>query len=158
MPIERVNIKPELELLYVSYFNIEAALDIGTIQYGIRRIIPITGGRFEGQKLSGEVLPGGADWQILRKDGVLEVEARYVFKTDDGALIYVRNEGILRASMEVLGKFLSGEYPPPENYYFRTYPRFETSHDSYTWINQIVSLGVAEVRNAMVLITVYSVT
>jgi hypothetical protein len=156
--IDRVNIKPELELLYVSYFDIEAALDIGSSQYGLRRIIPITGGRFEGERLSGEVLPGGADWQILRKDGVLEVEARYVFKTDDGALIYVRNEGVLRATMEVLGKFVSGEYPPPDSYYFRTCPRFETSHESYTWINQILCLAVAEVRKAKILITVYSVT
>ncbi len=158
MSIDRVNIKPELELLYASYFDIETALDIGSSQYGLRRIIPIAGGRFEGERLSGEALPGGADWQILRKDGVLEVEARYVLKTDDGALIYVCNQGILRASMEVLGKFVSGEYPPPQNYYFRTCPRFETSHESYTWINQILSVAVAEVRKDRILITVYAVT
>jgi hypothetical protein len=159
MGIERVNIQPGFEFLYTSVFDIESPIDLGFTQYGLRRILPISRGRFEGDKLSGEVVPGGAaDWQILRNDGVLEVEARYTFKTHDGALIYVRNEGILRAPAEVLGELAMGGCPSPDRYYFRTHPRYETSHASYKWLTQLIAVAVAEVRKNQVIITAYSVT
>lgn len=159
MSIERAKVQPRLEFLYTSIFDVEPALEIGFTQYGLRRIIPISGGRFEGERLSGEVVPSGAaDWQMLRKDGVLEVEARYVFKTHDGALIYVRNEGILQAPAEIMGELAAGECPEPDRYCFRTHPRFETSEESYTWLTQLFVVAVAEIRKNQVLVTAYSVS
>ena len=66
-------------------------------------MVPITGGTFEGPRLKGKVLPG-ADWQIVRPDGVLELEARYALETDDGALISMVNRCLRRASPEVMAR------------------------------------------------------
>jgi hypothetical protein len=82
---------------------------VGDISYGERRIIPITGGSFVGPRLSGRVLPGGADWQVIRRDGITELEARYTLETDDGALIYVLNKGIRSGSKEVMERLARGE-------------------------------------------------
>ena len=71
--------------------TVDAPLDLGDVGKGRRRIVPISGGEFSGPVLRGTVLPGGADWQIMRSDGVAELEARYTLRTDDGALIDVRN-------------------------------------------------------------------
>ncbi len=71
-----------------------AAQELGDTPLGRRRIIGITGGQFFGERLSGRVLPGGADWQVIRGDGVADLDARYTLETSDGALIYVRNKGI----------------------------------------------------------------
>jgi hypothetical protein len=76
--------------------------ELGETPLGRRRIIGITGGRFSGAKLSGRVLPGGADWQVIRADGVADLDARYTLETDDGALIYVRNRGYRHGPQPVL--------------------------------------------------------
>jgi hypothetical protein len=76
-------VAPELRLLYRAEVAIDAPLEIGELALGTRRVIPIAGGRFRGPRLAGTVLAGGADWQVLRRDGVTEVEARYTMQTDD---------------------------------------------------------------------------
>ena len=68
-------------------------LDVGPVPGGRRRIIPILSGTFEGSGMKGRVLPGGADWQIVRADGLGELDTRYTLETDDGKLIYVQNAG-----------------------------------------------------------------
>jgi len=82
---------PKLEFVFAAHVTVDAPLDLGDVGKGGRRIIPISGGDFVGPHLRAKVLPGGADWQVLRTDGVAELEARYTLRTDDGALIYVRN-------------------------------------------------------------------
>ncbi len=79
---------PRLELLCHLAVKISAPQLLGPVLTGERRIIPIIGGRFEGQRLRGKILPGGADWQIVTADGTTLLEARYTLRTDDGALIY----------------------------------------------------------------------
>lgn len=81
-------IMPSLRLLYRSVVDIDVPLSVGRLAVGERRIINITGGSFTGPRLSGIILPGGADWQIVRPDGITAVEARYTLQTHDGALIY----------------------------------------------------------------------
>ena len=78
------------------------AQELGATPLGRRRVIPITGGRFSGERLSGRVLPGGADWQVIRADGVADLDARYTLETADGALIYVRNKGYRHGPDEVI--------------------------------------------------------
>ena len=110
--------------------NIAAApaQKLGTVPHGIRSIVPVTGGDFAGPRLRGKVLPGGGDWLLLRPDGVLELDLRITLETDDHALIYMTFQGLRHGD------------------YFRTLPRFETSTESYAFLNRIVSVGVGEAR------------
>ncbi len=151
-------ITPTIQLLYTSEIEIEAPLQVGHSPYGERRIINITGGNFSGPRLSGRILTGGADWQIILKDGLTQVEARYTLQTDDGALIYVTNWGLRHGPKEVIARLGAGEYVDPHEYYFRTQPRFETGDPKYAWINKVIAVAAGERLADKVIITVYEVT
>ena len=109
--------------------TIAPALDIGATPRGERRIIPITGGTFEGPALRGHVVPGGADWQIVRPDGLIELEARYTLMTEAGGLSYVVNRGMRHGTAPV---------------YFRTAPVFETAVPELAWMMRAIFIGDAE--------------
>jgi hypothetical protein len=156
--IPQVSITPSLRILYNSIVEVEAPLLVGHSPYGERRIIAIKGGAFSGSKLSGRVLPGGADWQIIRSDGIAELEARYTLQTHDGALIYVYNRGLRHGPKDVMERLASGEVVDPSEYYFRTTPIFETGSPDYEWLNGIVAIAVGQRRPDDVIITVYEVT
>jgi hypothetical protein len=149
---------PELELLYTSEFDLGQAVDAGLSPRGLRRAVPILSGRFEGPRIAGKVLPGGIDWQLIRMDGVVEVDATYALETDRGGKILVKNTGLLKAPATVLGLLAAGEVPDPTSYYFRTRAIFETGDDDIAWINRIVAVGSAEIRKNQVVVTVYRVT
>lgn len=127
---------PHLEFVFEVTATLEKPLIFGHTGAGERRIIGITGGIVRGPALSGVVLPGGADWQIVRDDGVSEISARYTLKSDDGALIYVEAPGIREASPEVIRRINSGEFVDPAEYYFRTTPRLETASEKYAWMGR----------------------
>jgi hypothetical protein len=158
MTLRIVPLEPTLQLLYTSSVEVGPPMIVGDTPYGERRIIPIQGGSFEGAKLSGKVLPGGADWQVIRTDGIAELEARYTLQTDDGALIYVLNRGIRSGSKEVMGRLARGEKVHPNEYYFRTRPIFETGAAKYLWLHRIVTVATGERLPDKVIITVYEVT
>lgn len=148
---------PDLELLYTSEFDLGPAVDAGLSPRGLRRAVPILSGRFEGPRLSGKVLPGGIDWQLVRMDGAVEAEATYALETDRGGKILVRNTGLLTAPAAVLGLLAIGEVPDPHSYYFRTHAVFETGDDDIAWINRIVAVGSAEIRKNQVVVSIYRV-
>jgi len=152
-----VSVTPTLQLLYTSSIDIAAPLDVGKAPYGQRRIINITGGAFAGPRLSGRILPGGADWQIVRSDGIVEVDARYTLETDDGALIYITNWGLRHGPPGVIGRLSAGEPVDPREYYFRTTPTFETAAPAYAWLNGVIAVAAGERRADAVIITVYEV-
>lgn len=127
---------PGLELVFEVVATLEKPLIFGQTGIGERRIIGITGGTVKGPALNGTVLPGGADWQIVRDDGVSEIHARYSIKTDDGALIFVDAPGIREASPAVIKRINTGEIVDPSEYYFRTTPRLETSSEKYAWMGR----------------------
>jgi Protein of unknown function (DUF3237) len=131
--------------------------ELGETPLGRRRIIAITGGSFRGEKLTGRVLPGGADWQIVRSDGVSELEARYTLETTDRALIYVRNRGFRHGPADILAKLAAGEPVDPSLYYMRTTPLFETGAPRYQWLNRIVCVASGARRAATVELDVYEV-
>ena len=133
------------------------ALELGEAPLGRRRIIHITGGRFHGERLSGTVLPGGADWQIVRGDGVAWLEARYALKTGDGALIYVQNQGYRHGPAEVLKRVAAGEEVDPSLYYMRTTPWYETGDARYAWLNRIICVASGARRAAAVELEVFEV-
>ncbi|MCS0499838.1 DUF3237 domain-containing protein [Protaetiibacter mangrovi] len=100
--------------------------DHGLTRVGHRRVVPITGGEVRGE-LTGRILPGGADWQVLRADGAVDVDARYTVRTDAGAFVLVHSRGLRSGSPEVLETLLRGDPVDASAYYFRTVLTLETS-------------------------------
>jgi hypothetical protein len=146
-----------LEPLFRATITLAPPQELGDAPLGRRRIIPITGGRVDGKRLQGTVLPGGADWQIVRSDGVADLDARYTVKTDDGALIYVNNRGLRHGPPEVLAQLARGEDVDPARYYMRTHPSFETGDARYAWLNRIVCVGTGGRRAASVELEIFEV-
>lgn len=147
----------ELEALLRAQITLAAVQELGETPLGRRRIIPITGGAFEGARLRGRVLPGGADWQVVRADGVADLDARYTLETDDGALVYVRNRGYRHGPPEVIARLAKGEAVDPSLYYMRTTPCFETGDARYAWLNRLVCVATGARRAAAVELEVFSV-
>ena len=156
--VRKVSVEPSLRFLYTSSVEVGQPMVVGSTPYGERRIIPILGGTFAGPRLSGKILSGGADWQVIRTDGAAELEARYTLQTDDGALIYVLNQGIRNGSKEVMARLAKGEKVHPSEYYFRTRPVFETGAPKYQWLHNIIAVATGERLPDEVIITVYEVT
>ena len=130
---------------------------LGDTPYGERRIIDINGGTVVGPKLNGKVLPGGADWQIVRADGVVHLTARYTIETDGGGLILVNAEGYRHGPAEVMERLARDETVDPALYYFRTAMRFETSDPKSAWLNRILAIGYGARANRQVRIEVFEV-
>jgi len=146
-----------LQALFKADIELAPAQELGGGPLGRRRIIAITGGRFVGERLSGRVLPGGADWQVIRADGVAELDARYTLETGDGALIYVRNRGFRHGPAEVLKRLAAGENVDPAQYYMRTTPLFETGDERYAWLNRMVCVASGARRPAAVELEVFEI-
>ena len=146
-----------LEPLLKAEITLAAPQELGDTPHGRRRVIPITGGSFRGERLAGRVLPGGADWQVIRADGVAELDARYTLETDDRALIYVRNFGYRHGPAEVIRRLAAGEAVDPALYYMRTTPRFETGAERYRWLNGLICVATGARRAAAVELEVFAV-
>jgi hypothetical protein len=114
---------------------------IGAAPAGNRRVVTVTGGRFEGERLRGTVLEGGSDWIIARPDGTTALDVRMVLKTDDGALIGLTYRGLRHGPAEVMEKVNRGEQVDPSSYYFRTAMFFETAEPKYEWLNRTIAIG-----------------
>jgi hypothetical protein len=128
-------------LLVTVQVAVAAPQKIGAVPHGTRTTVPVTGGRFEGPRLRGTVLPGAGDWTLLRADGVLELDLRLTLATDDGALIHMTSFGLRHGPPEVLAALARGERVDPASYYFRMLPRFETGHPRYTFLNRMLAVG-----------------
>ena len=128
-----------------ALFRIDVELapfqDIGEVPGGYRRVIPITGGKFTGERLSGKILPGGADWNLVRPDGTVHVWARYTLQADDGTLIMITNEGVQPGDPETMAKLLAGEPVDMDSLYGRTQPVFEVAGAKYAFLNQRMFVG-----------------
>ena len=140
----------ETEFLCRIEVTLEPVRDLGETPLGRRRIIGITGGSFAGPRLTGRVLPGGADWQVVRSDGVACLDARYTLETTDGALIYVNNKGYRHGPKEVIERLARGEEVDPALYYMRATPWFETAATPYSWLNRTVCVAPGARRAAAV--------
>ena len=129
---------------------------VGDIGHGVRRIIPIIGGDVRGD-VNGKVLAFGADFQIIRPNELIELEAKYALETDDGATIYVENKGIRFGPLELLQKLKRGEPVDPKLIYFRTAPKFETGAANYRWLMQHLFVASAARYADRVVIDVHQV-
>jgi hypothetical protein len=114
---------------------------IGETPAGNRRIGLVAGGTFEGPKLHGTVLPGGADWIIVRPDGVTTLDVRIVLQTDDGAAIGLTYKGLRHGPAAVMEKVNAGQPVDPSDYYFRIAITFETAAPKYAWLNKVFGIG-----------------
>ena len=118
---------------------------LGKTPAGERRIIPVSGGSFAGDRLKGAILPhAGSDLLLTRSDGSYQQDVRLALRTDDDALILMTYRGVRHSSPEVAARIASGELVDPSEYYLRTAPFFETADIKYGWINNIVAVGVGE--------------
>ena len=118
--------------MYEATVGIAPLEDVGEVSSGHQRIIPIIGGSFEGPNIRGKVIPGAADWNLVRNDGVIVVSASYFLRTDDGVCIKIQNQGVNPA--------LASGAPPPSRPRF-TIPSFEAPKGRYDWLNKSVFVG-----------------
>jgi hypothetical protein len=134
---------PSLIPLGTLVAEVAAPIDVGEGPHGRRRVIPILGGTFTGERLSGRVLGGANDYQIIRSDGVLELQARYVIETASKDLIYVENTGLRDGPADLLAAQARGALVDPAKIYFRAFPRFETAAPAFQWLTRrlFVSAG-----------------
>ena len=117
-------------------------VNIGAMGQGRRRIAPILGGRFEGERLRGAVLPGGADWVVNRPDGVMAIDVRITLVTHDNVSIYCTYQGLFRAEAQAMARFNRAEQLREDEYSLRTVTRFESGAADYAWLNDILAVGV----------------
>ena len=143
-----VDIAPSMDVLrsewlFSLYLEIgfERLQKIGDAPIGWRGIYPVDGGRFEGPKLRGKVLPNGADWVVRRKDGATMLDVRLGLMTDDGATIAMSYTGLFWIADAATERYLKGESIAYGDSYVRTTPRFETADPRYDWINRVVAVA-----------------
>jgi hypothetical protein len=127
--------------LFDARVEVAAVRNLGHTPLGERRVIPIVGGSFRGERLSGRVLPGGADWQTIGEDGAARLDARYTLEADGGALVQVQSRGLRHGPPEVLARLAAGEPVDPARYYFRTVLRFETGSPGLDWLNRVIAVA-----------------
>ncbi|MDO9561510.1 MAG: DUF3237 domain-containing protein [Bradyrhizobium sp.] len=150
---------PELATRYVFTLTVRIGevTSAGEIGHGVRRIIPILGGEVRGESVNGRICAFGADFQIIRPNELIELEAKYAFETDDGAVVYVENRGIRFGPVDLLQKLKRGEAVDPELIYFRTVPKFETGAEKYRWLMENLFVGSAARHADRVVIDVHQV-
>jgi hypothetical protein len=148
------------EPIFRVHCEVANILDLGPAPFGHRRVVNLLGGTVAGPKLNGRILPGGADWQIMARDGALDIHARYTIESDAGALIQVDSKGMRHGPPDVLARLARGEDVDdvdPSLYYFRTVMRFETGHPSADWLNRILALAKGAREKNAVKLDVYEV-
>lgn len=148
---------PALTFVADIFVEVAAPITIGETQEGLRRLVPILGGRIEGPNLQGEILPAGADYQLIRADGYTTLDARYAARMAGGAMLYIVNLGVRYGAPDLMAKITRGEPVPPEQIYFRTTPRFETADPSLTWLTRPLFLATAIRRPELVEVKVFEV-
>jgi len=150
--------EPRLTRIYRLEAMLGEPVDVGDVDLGRRRIVPLTGGTFRGTELNGKLLPGtSADWQIVLRDGTVLGDIRYTLQTDGGALLYVQSRGVRHGSPEVLERLGRGEDVDASEYTFRTSTRIETAFRELDWLNRGVFVGVGGRRPGVVIYETYLV-
>ena len=135
---------PAVQTKYVFSLAIKVGAPIvaGDIGHGVRRVIPILGGEVFGDGIKGTIFPVGADFQVIRPNGFTELEAKYAFELDDGAIVYIENIGIRFGPKELLDRIAKEEIVDPASIYFRSVPKFETGSEKYRWLMENLFIGV----------------
>jgi hypothetical protein len=128
--------------LFVMRLDVKGPLVVGATSNGYRRIGIVPSGSFEGERLSGQVLDGGSDWQLVRSDGSTTLDVRLVLRTDDGVLVTIAYRGIRHGPREIIERIDRGEVVEPATHYFRINPLFEAPKGKYDWLNRVIAVGI----------------
>ena len=150
-----VRVSPRLEFALERRVSIGPVFELGWGSFRLRRTISITGGTFRGPGISGRVLPGGADWRFVDRDGLTLADAHCVIETADALRIEVSNPGIRHGAQDVLDRIAAGEPAAPSQYYFRTAPRFYPPNRKYDWLKKSIFVGDAERHPKLVILSVW---
>lgn len=135
---------PELALLMRIAVEFDTPRAIADGPLGPRRILHVTTGTFEGTALRGEVLPGGGDWLVARRDGSTELDIRFTLLTTEDELVYFRSTGLFVASDAITARIRGGENVSPDQYYFRTSVLFEAGSARLSHLNRALHVGVGQ--------------
>ena len=126
-------------------FRLEAQVDEPRIAPGAPlgdpRFIHVSGGTFAGERLKGVLLDGSSDWQLVRADGVAELDVRVSLQCDAGPIVFMKGWGMRHGPAEVLQRLAQGEDVDPALYYFREAIMFEAPAGKYEWLNRVLALG-----------------
>ena len=136
--MKNVRTKP----MFAMRLDVRPLLIVGATPGAYRRVGVVTGGSFEGERLSGAVLDGSSDWQTVRNDNSTTLNVRLVLKTEDGALIGMTYQGLRHGPADIIARIEKGEVVDPASYYFRINPLFETEAAKYDWINRVIAVGI----------------
>jgi hypothetical protein len=150
--------EPRFEFLFGMSLEVDKPEGIGPTHAGDRRVVGVSGGAFEGPKLKGKVLPGGSDWIVVRRDGVLIQDVRLILRTEDSQSILMSYRGMRHGPEAVIDRVNSGEDPDPSEYYFRTVPVFEAPDGEYDWLNRLMAFAVGRRRATGVTYAVYALS
>lgn len=140
--LRRVQTKP----LFVMHLDVRSQQLVGAAPGAYRRVGVVPSGTFEGERLAGEVLEGGSDWQSVRSDGSTTLDVRLVLKTTDDALIAMTYRGVRQGPPDAITRLEKGEVVDPASYYFRIAPLFETAAPKHAWLNNILAIGIGHRR------------
>ena len=143
--------------LFVMRLDVRPLQIVGAAPGAYRRVGVVPSGIFDGERLSGQVLDGGSDWQNVRSDGSTTLDVRLVLKTADDALIGMTYQGLRHGPADVVARIEKGEVVDPATHYFRTNPLFETAAAKYDWLNRIVAIGIGHRRADGVTYSVFEV-
>ncbi|PLS87085.1 MAG: DUF3237 domain-containing protein [Actinobacteria bacterium] len=146
------------ELLFGMTLEVEEPDRIGETHAGNRRVVGVSGGVFKGPRIRGRVLPGGSDWIVVRRDGVLVQDVRIVLRTESGHDILMSYRGMRHGPEDVMERVNAGEDPDPSEYYFRTAPVFEAPDGEYDWLNKLLAFAVGRRLATGVTYAVYAVS
>jgi hypothetical protein len=127
--------------LFVMRFDVRPIVVTDPTPVALRRIGIVPGGTFEGERLKGQVLDGGNDWQSVRNDGSTWLDVRLILRTYDGANIAMTYQGVRHGPPDVIARIEKGEVLDPSTHYFRINPVFETASEKYHWMNRILAIG-----------------
>ncbi len=148
---------PVLRHVCTLSVDLDPIREMGPGRAGKRRIVPIIGGTVEGPVFNGRILHLGADWQTIFPDGTADIDTRYAFETEDGAIIEIVNYGFRHGPPEVLAAMANGEEVDPSAYYMRTQARLETGHPDYQWVNNKLFVGTGGKVKDKVFISLYEI-
>jgi len=130
--------------LFTLTIHLQPTIELGSTPAGARRVFVVSGGEFTGPKIRGSIMPViGSDLLLIRADGSAQQDVRMLLKTDDDALVLMTYRGVRHGTAT--------------DYYLRTTPYFETSSPTYSWINNIVAVGVGERRPDSVIYEVFEI-
>ena len=149
--------EPSFELLFKMSLEVAEPIQVGQTHAENRRVTGVSGGVFEGSGLKGRVLPGGSDWIVVRRDGVLIQDVRVVLQTDDGHNVLMSYRGMRHGPELVIERVDNGEDPDPSEYYFRTTPIFEAPEGKYAWLNKLLAFAVGRRLPTSVIYAVYAI-